>query len=79
MCNESMLMKSICIADGTNFFYSGDNLSKVCETVSTELDKLHRWFQVNKLSLNISKANFIMFGISSRRVTHDRGAHADAR
>ena len=62
MCNVSMLMKSICIADDTNFFYSGDNLSKVCETVSTELDKLHRWFQVNKLSLNISKTNFMIFG-----------------
>ena len=56
MCNVSMLMKSIVFADDTNFFYSGDNISKVCETVSTELGKLHSWFQVNKLSLNI--ANF---------------------
>ena len=52
-----MLMKSIVFADDTNLFYSGDNLSQVCETVSTELDKLHSWFQVNKLSLNISKTN----------------------
>ena len=62
MCNVSMLMKSIVFADDTNFFYSGDNLSQVCETVSTELDKLHSWFQVNKLSLNISKTNFMIFG-----------------
>ena len=55
MCNVSMLMKSIVFADDTNLFYSGDNLSQVCETVSTELGKLHRWFQVNKLSLNIAK------------------------
>ena len=41
MCNVSMLMKSILFADDTNFFYPGDNLSQVCETVSTELDKLH--------------------------------------
>ena len=33
MCNVSMLMKSIVFADDTNFFYSGDNLSQVCETV----------------------------------------------
>ena len=55
-------MKSIVFADNTNFFYSGDNLSQVCETVSTELGKLHSWFQVNKLSLNIAKTNFIIFG-----------------
>ena len=61
-CNVSMLMKSIVFADDTNFFYSGDNLSQVCETVSTELDKLHSWFQVNKLSLNVAKTNFMIFG-----------------
>ena len=61
MCNVSILMKSIVFADDTNFFYSGDNLSQVCETVSSELGKLHSWFQVNKLSLNIGKTNFYDF------------------
>ena len=41
---------------------TGDNPSKVCENVSTELDKLHRWFQVNKLSLNIANTNVMIFG-----------------
>ena len=27
-----------------------------------ELDKLNIWFAVNKLSLNVSKTNFILFG-----------------
>ena len=62
MCNVSMLMKSIVFAEDTNFFYSGDNLSQVCETVSSELDKLHSWFKVNQLSLNIAKTNFMIFG-----------------
>ena len=62
MCNVSMLMKSIVFADDTNFFYSGDNLSQVCETVSTELSKLHSLLQVNTLSLNIAKTNFMNFG-----------------
>ena len=30
--------------------------------MSNELDKLHAWFTVNKLSLNISKTNYILFG-----------------
>ena len=31
--------------------------------MSNELDNLHEWFIVNTLSLNISKANYIIFGI----------------
>ena len=57
-----MLMQSIVFADDTNLFYSGDNISQVCETISTELGKLHSWFQVNKLSLNIAKTNFMILG-----------------
>ena len=57
-----MLIKSIVFADDTNFFYSGDNLSQVCETVSTELGKLHSWCQINTLSLNIAKTNVMVFG-----------------
>ena len=60
MCNVSILMKSIVFADDT-----GDNLSQVCETVSSELGKLHSWFQVNKLSLNIGKTNFMILVTNS--------------
>ena len=38
------------------------DLTEVCKTVSKEFDKLCRWFQVNKLSLNIAKTNFMVFG-----------------
>ena len=31
--------------------------------MSNELDNLHEWFTVNTLSLNISKANYKIFGI----------------
>ena len=45
----------------TNLFLVGDDLKEVSETMSFELDKLSRWFQANKLSLNISKTNFMIF------------------
>ena len=70
MRNVSMLMKSIAFADDTNLFYSGDSLSQICETVSAKLDKLQRWFQVNNLSLNISKTNFMIFGNKLREDNH---------
>ena len=64
MCNVSMLIKSIVFADDT----------KVCETVSTELGKLpvglHSWFQVNTLSLNIGKTNFMIFGNKRCEANH---------
>ena len=60
MCNVSILMKSIVFADDTNFFYSGYNLSQVCETVPTELGKLHSWFRGSKFVVAMV-ANSTMF------------------
>ena len=33
----------------------------MCKIVSVELDKLSTWFVLNKLALNISKTNFMIF------------------
>ena len=43
-------------------FYSGVDIQTICECISRELDKLHVWLSVNKLSLNVDKTNFILFG-----------------
>ena len=61
MCNVSTLLKPILFADDTNLFYSGKDIDELCSVVSIELDKLCIWFQVNKLSLNTSKMNFMVF------------------
>ena len=37
--------------------------------LSNELDKLSVWFAVNKLILNVSKTNFMVFGNSKQRNT----------
>ena len=60
MCNVSSILKSIFVADDTNLFLVGDDLKEVCETISLEIDKLSRWFHANKLSLNVSKTNFMI-------------------
>ena len=49
------MMKCIIFTDDTNFLYTGDDVSEICKTVSTELDKLSTWLNANKLSLNISQ------------------------
>ena len=62
ICNASTSLKFILFADDTNVFYSGVDIQTICECISRELDKLHVWLSVNKLSLNVDKTNFILFG-----------------
>ena len=62
ICNVTKILNFILFADDTNIFCSGKDLKSLCKTVSMELDKLNVWFAVNKLSLNVSKTNFILFG-----------------
>ena len=62
ICNASTSLKFILFADDTNVFYSGVDIQTMCECISRELDKLHVWLSVNKLSLNVDKTNFILFG-----------------
>ena len=44
------------------FVVEGSDLLEMCTNVSTEMNKLYKWFKVNKLSLNLSKTNFMVFG-----------------
>ena len=39
------------------FFYTNDDLNTIENTMNNELKKLNIWFNVNKLSLNVSKLN----------------------
>ena len=62
LCNISRLVKYILFADDTNLFSADKNINQLVTTVSTILDKLCIWFAVNKLSLNVSKTNYMLFG-----------------
>lgn len=61
ICNVSQKLKFILFADDTNVFYSGKDIKEICDVISGELEKLNLWFQVNKLSLNINKTQFMIF------------------
>ncbi len=52
---------SILFADDTNIFLSGNNLKEMAETFNVELAKIHKMLQVNKLSINIDKTNYMIF------------------
>ena len=48
-------------ADDTSAFIIVLNYADLFQIMNEELSKLSGWFQVNKLSLNISKSNYIIF------------------
>ena len=48
-------------ADDTNIYYEAENLYQLQRTINNELKKVKVWFDVNKLSLNIDKTNYIIF------------------
>ena len=59
-CSE--ILRLILFADDTNIFYSNSDRSEIENVVNAELRKLSTWFKANKLSLNATKTNFIIFG-----------------
>ena len=61
ICNVSKLAKFILFADDTNIFYVGNNLNELQAMLNGVLAKLSMWFAVNKLSLNLSKTNYMLF------------------
>ena len=61
ICNVSKLAKFILFADDTNLFCAGNNLKELQGMIKWVLAKLAKWFAVNKLTLNLSKTNYMIF------------------
>lgn len=60
--------KCILYADDTTIL-SSDNDIKVVENINSEnLDKSQRWLEVNKLTVNKDKTEYITFGLSDREI-----------
>ena len=62
VCEILSRMSCVLFADDTSLCCSGTDLDQLLDTVQEELSVLKKWFDVNKLSLNISKTKFIIFG-----------------
>ena len=54
-------------ADDTNIFLKDQNLQCLELKSNEELDKLNQCLQLNRLSLNIDKTNFVIFLPSSKK------------
>ena len=62
MIYVTFCVKYILFADDTNLFCADKNINQLVTTVSTVLDKWCIWFAVNKLSINVSKTSYMLFG-----------------
>ena len=59
--NISDKLKFYLYADDTNIYFESKNLKLLERTINKELEKLYEWLCINRLSLNISKTNFVIF------------------
>ena len=57
----SSILFTILFADDTTLVASGHNLDLLVSETNQELCKIQNWISANKLSLNISKTNYIFF------------------
>ena len=59
--NISDKLQFFLFADDTNIYYESKDLKQLEKTVNEELKKLSLWLNLNRLALNISKTNFVIF------------------
>ena len=65
--NASRSLSFILFADDTNIFLSHPDLQTLARTFNTEIMHVIDWFKANKLSLNVSKTNFIHFKTNNKK------------
>ena len=64
-CNDlpNAVKHTNCIphADDTTIYYSTDNLQSLYIVMNSDLGMLSNWYMANKLSLNASKSQYVLF------------------
>jgi len=60
--NCTNILHFILFADDTNVIASDKNWENLEKKLNGELCRLTEWFIANKLSLNVKKTNYLMFG-----------------
>ena len=68
--NISDKLQFFIFADDTNTYFDSKNLKEIERTVNEELKKLTLWLNLNRLALNVSKTNFVIFRVN-RPVYHN--------
>ena len=67
LANISQKLSTILFADDSNVFINGPNLNDIQTTLTQEIPKLVDWLCANRLSLNVKKTHFMIFGKKSKQ------------
>ena len=69
--NISSKLTFYLFADETNIYYESKDLKELEKTVNQELKLLSMWLNINRLALNVSKTNFVIFRSIKRPLDHN--------
>jgi hypothetical protein len=69
--NISKKLNFFLFADDTNIYYESTDLKELEKTVNEELKKLSLWLNINRLALNVSKTNFVIFRSAQKKSNHN--------
>ena len=69
--NCSKILDIHLFADDSNLFLSDKNLINIERVINCELVKVKDWLNANKLTLNVSKSNFVIFHSHKKKVNHN--------
>ena len=68
--NNAILHSTVLhFADDTNITYSHKSLKKVNKFISHDLSLLVQWLRANRISLNTSKTEIILFQTKNKKIT----------
>ena len=56
-------------ADDTHLTYAGDNADNIQLHLNQDLENVHNWLRANKLTLNMTKTEFLLIGSRQRLTT----------
>ncbi|NQY44078.1 MAG: reverse transcriptase family protein, partial [Legionellales bacterium] len=71
--NSSKVLYFHLFADDTSLFLSHKDINKLEELLNHELDNISNWLKANKLSLNVSKSNVLIF--RAKNASNDNVIH----
>ena len=69
--NISDKLNFFLFADDTNIYYESNDLKTLEKVVNHELKSLTLWLNLNRLALNVSKTNFVIFRSSKKPINHN--------
>jgi len=67
VCDVLKLLNFVLFADDTKIYLSGNDLNELVISMEQEMVKVKEWFDINRLSLNLGKTKFMIFGNKKKR------------